>query len=115
MGPYIAKWLWGGYSVANATLVRFYSLHFCLPFILAALSLLHIILVHAVGSNNPLGVVLHDDIPFYPYFVLKDLFGFFLFALFFGYLVFFEPNLLGHPDNYIRANPLSTPTHIVPE
>lgn len=115
VGPYIAKWLWGGYSVANATLVRFFSLHFCLPFILAALSLLHLILLHSAGSNNPLGVKLHDDIPFYPYFFYKDLFGFWLFVMFFGYLVFFEPNLLGHPDNYIRANPLSTPAHIVPE
>lgn len=77
--------------------------------------MLHLILLHAAGSNNPLGVKLHDDIPFYPYFFYKDLFGFWLFAMLFIYLVFFEPNLLGHPDNYIRANPLSTPTHIVPE
>jgi ubiquinol-cytochrome c reductase cytochrome b subunit len=68
-----------------------------------------------VGSNNPLGVRLYDDIEFFPYFFSKDLFGFFIFSFFFGYLVFFDPNLLGHPDNYIRANPLVTPTHIVPE
>jgi len=73
------------------------------------------VLLHSTGSNNPLGVQLKDDIPFYPYFFYKDLFGFWIFALIFGYLVFFDPNLLGHPDNYIKANPLSTPTHIVPE
>lgn len=115
IGPDIAQWLWGGYSVGNPTLIRFFSLHFCLPFILAALSLLHIILLHNVGSNNPIGVKNSDDIPFYPYFFYKDLLGFLFFAIFFGYLVFFEPNLLGHPDNYIKANPLVTPTHIVPE
>ncbi len=115
VGPYIAKWLWGGYSVANATLVRFFALHFCLPFVLAALSLLHIIFLHSTGSNNPIGVKSSDNIAFFPYFISKDLLGLFFFIIFFGYLVFFEPNLLGHPDNYIRANPLSTPTHIVPE
>jgi ubiquinol-cytochrome c reductase cytochrome b subunit len=86
-----------------------------LPFILAALSILHISVLHASGSNCPLGVKLHDNIPFYPYFFYKDLFGFFLFTLLFGYLILFDSNLLGHPDNYIKANALVTPTHIVPE
>lgn len=115
VGPYIATWLWGGYSVANATLVRFFSLHFCLPFILAGLSLLHITILHSPGSNCPLGVKMHDNIPFYPYFFYKDFFGIFVFFLLFGYLVLEDANLLGHPDNYIKANSLVTPTHIVPE
>jgi ubiquinol-cytochrome c reductase cytochrome b subunit len=83
---------------------------------MVGLTLMHLALLHVEGSSNPLGVEdLHDFIPFYPYFLVKDIFGFLIFLFFFSYLVFFEPNLLGHPDNYIRANPVVTPPHIVPE
>lgn len=100
----------------NATLTRFFALHFLIPFLMAGLSLLHLTLLHIDGSSNPLGLDDHGDyIPFYPYFLVKDFFGFFVFLLLFAFLVFFEPNLLGHPDNYIKANPLVTPAHIVPE
>lgn len=100
----------------NATLNRFFSLHYCLPFIIAALAIIHLSLLHMEGSNNPLGICPKPGkINFYPYFVLKDLFGFFVFLWFFILIVFFYPNALGHPDNYIRANALITPTHIVPE
>jgi ubiquinol-cytochrome c reductase cytochrome b subunit len=116
VGKYIAYWLWGGFSVDNATLTRFFSLHFLLPFVMVAVTLTHLTLLHADGSTNPLGISeCADYIPFYPYFWLKDIFGFLIFLVFFSFLVFFEPNLLGHPDNYIRANALVTPTHIVPE
>ena len=116
MGQEIAYWLWGGYSVDNATLTRFFTLHFLLPFAMAGLTLIHLLLLHDDGSTNPLGIeALYDFIPFYPYFLVKDVFGFLLFSCVFGWLVFFEPNLLGHPDNYIRADPLVTPAHIVPE
>ena len=100
----------------NATLNRFFSLHFFLPFVIAALSLIHLALLHKDGSNNPLGVDSKGDkIPFYPYFVIKDLFAFFCFLTFFGVFVFYFPNALGHPDNYIPADPMQTPAHIVPE
>ena len=116
VGKDLAYWLWGGYSVANATLTRFFALHFLLPFLIAGITVIHIGLLHMVGSSNPLGVEdLSDYIPFYPYFVLKDVFGLLVFLWVFSYLVFFEPNLLGHPDNYIKADPLVTPAHIVPE
>jgi len=115
-GGLIVEWLWGGFSVDQATLNRFYSLHYLLPFIIAAVTLLHLCLLHKYGSNNPLGI--NTDItyvPFYPYFYVKDFFVFWVFL--FGYLslVFFVPNMLGHPDNYIPANPMVTPAHIVPE
>jgi ubiquinol-cytochrome c reductase cytochrome b subunit len=116
VGKSVAYWLWGGFSVDNATLVRFYSLHFLLPFLIAGLTILHISLLHSHGSSIALGVEDPIDfIPFYPYFLIKDVFGFFIFLFVFVFLVFFEPNLLGHPDNYIRANALVTPKHIVPE
>jgi ubiquinol-cytochrome c reductase cytochrome b subunit len=116
VGKYIAYWLWGGFSVDNATLTRFFSLHFLLPFVMVAVTLVHLTLLHAEGSTNPLGIDdAADYIPFYPYFWLKDIFGFLIFLFLFSFLVFFEPNLLGHPDNYIRANALVTPAHIVPE
>lgn len=108
--------LWGGFSVDNPTLNRFFSLHYLLPFGIAAVAGLHLILLHQNGSNNPLGVdSVYDRLPFYPYFYVKDLFGFFLFVLRFSFFVIYAPNLLGHPDNYIEANPLVTPAHIVPE
>lgn len=116
IGGEIVVWLWGGYSINNATLNRFFSLHFLFPFLIAGLVLIHLILLHTDGSNNPLGVSLRRDaIPFYPYYILKDLYGVVLFFLFFGLFVFFMPNYLGHPDNYIAANPMVTPPHIVPE
>lgn len=116
VGQSIVEWLWGGFSVSNATLNRFFSLHYLLPFVIAGLVLLHLSLLHKDGSNNPLGINTSVDyVPFYPYYYVKDLFAFFVFASVFAFFVFFYPNLLGHPDNYIPANPLVTPAHIVPE
>ena len=115
-GEYIVIWLWGGYSVDNATLNRFFSLHYLLPFILLSIVLLHVIFLHDNGSSNPLGVYIYlDKIPFHPYFTVKDVLGLIIFLFFFAYFVYFFPNYLGHPDNYIPANPLVTPAHIVPE
>ena len=116
VGHSIVEWLWGGFSVGNATLNRFYSLHYFTPFAIAGLVILHLSLLHKDGSNNPLGINTNvDNIPFYPYFYVKDLFAFFILAFVFSFFVFFYPNVLGHSDNYIPANPLSTPAHIVPE
>ena len=116
VGQPITSWLWGGFTIGNATLNRFFSLHFLLPFCIAGLTLLHLALLHKDGSNNPLGVdTAVDKIPFYPYFFIKDLFAFFCFAFSFCILLFYFPNLLGHPDNYIPADPMQTPPHIVPE
>lgn len=116
VGTDIVQWLWGGFSVDNATLNRFFSLHYLLPFIIAALSIIHLIFLHEYKSNTPLGLKLtYDSIPFTPYYTFKDLFAVILFFIFFAYFVFFIPNFLGHTDNYIPANPMVTPTHIVPE
>ena len=116
IGQFVVEWLWGGFIVDNATLNRFFSLHFFLPFVIAGLSLLHLALLHKDGSNNPLGVNSSvDKIPFYPYFVIKDLFAFFSFLFIFLLFLFYFPNLLGHPDNYIPADSLHTPAHIVLE
>jgi len=116
VGDSIVQLLWGGFSVDNPTLNRFFSLHYLLPFAIAARAFLHLILLHQNGSTNPLGITsICERIPFYPYFYVKDLFGFFLFVLFFSFFVVYAPNRLGHPDNYIEANPLVTPAHIVPE
>ena len=116
IGDSIVQLLWGGFSVDNPTLNRFFSLHYFVPFIIAGLALLHLILLHQPGSNNPLGInSIYDRVPFYPYFYVKDLFGFFIFVWIFSFFVVYAPNYLGHPDNYIEANPLVTPAHIVPE
>lgn len=116
IGKSIVTWLWGGFSVDNPTLNRFYALHYLLPFLLAAGAILHLALLHQNGANNPLGINAHTNtIPFYPYFVVKDLFGLVIFAIFFSFWIFFNPNTLGHPDNYIPANPLVTPPSITPE
>lgn len=116
VGQPITQWLWGGFTVSNATLNRFFSLHFVLPFVIAALVLIHLALLHKDGSNNPLGIDSSvDKIPFYPYFFVKDLFSFFVFLFVFCIVVFYYPNALGHPDNYIPADPMQTPPHIVPE
>ncbi len=116
IGTDLVQWIWGGYSVDNPTLKRFYTIHFLMPFIILALALLHITLLHHWGSNSPLGIGAKlDNRRFTPYFFVKDFSFFFFFALFAGYFIFFAPNVLGHPDNYIPANPLVTPEHIVPE
>jgi len=116
IGSEAVEFIWGGFSVDNATLNRFYSLHFLLPFLLAALAVLHLIALHEHGSNNPLGVQSKADrVTFHPYYTFKDVVGFFVFFLLLTILVFFAPNVLGHPDNYTPANALSTPSSIVPE
>jgi len=116
VGYPIVEWLWGGFSVSNATLNRFYSLHYFMPFAIAGIVILHLALLHKDGSNNPLGINTNvDTVSFYPYFYVKDLFSFFIFLFVFSIFVFYYPNVLGHSDNYIPANPLSTPAHIVPE
>jgi quinol-cytochrome oxidoreductase complex cytochrome b subunit len=117
IGNDIVTWLWGGFAVDNATLTRFYSLHYLLPFLITALVVIHLLLLHQTGSNNPLGISFNSDggIPIYPYYIVKDLYGVILFLIFFAVFLFFTPNLLGHPDNYIPANPMITPPHIVPE
>ena len=116
VGPAIVEWLWGGFSVDNATLNRFFSFHFLVPFLIAGMSLVHLALLHEHGSNNPIGVESSvDKIPFYPYFYVKDLLAFFGLVTVFAVFVFYFPNLMGHPDNYIPANPMVTPAHIVPE
>lgn len=116
IGQDIVEFLWGGFSVSNATLNRFYSLHFVLPFALAALVVAHLIALHEHGSGNPLGISGNTDrIPFHPYFTFKDLVTVFAFLLALSIIVFYAPNLLGHSDNYIPANPMQTPASIVPE
>jgi quinol-cytochrome oxidoreductase complex cytochrome b subunit len=115
-GKPIVQWLWGGYTVANPTLNRFYSIHFVLPFVIAGVTLIHLALLHKVGSNSPIGSDTGiDDIPFYPYFVAKDVYAFTVYLLVFATFVFYFPNVLNHPDNYIPADPLQTPAHVVPE
>jgi len=116
VGGDILIWLWGGYSVGGATLTRFFALHFALPFITLGVAAVHIILVQHFSSNNPLGVgCMTDFIPFSPYYLIKDIAGVIPFLGVYLFFVFWAPNYLGHPDNYLRANPLVTPPHIVPE
>jgi len=118
VGDAIVTWLWGGFSVDNPTLNRFYALHYLLPFVIFAVVALHVIAVHVSGSNNPKGIDVkapRDTVPFHPYFTAKDSVGLVLFLLFYSAFVFFAPNFFGEPDNYIQANPLQTPAHIVPE
>lgn len=118
VGDSIVTLLWGGFSVDNPTLTRFFALHYLLPFVIFAVVFLHVWALHVTGSNNPLGIDTkgpQDTLPFHPYYTMKDTFGTLVFLLFFAYVIFFAPNMLGHPDNYIPANPLVTPAHIVPE
>ena len=118
VGDSIVTLLWGGFSVDNPTLNRFFSLHYLLPFIIVGLVIVHLWALHEHKSNNPLGVDIkgeQDLIPFHPYYTVKDLYGIVAFMLFFMFFVFFAPNFFGEPDNYIPANPLVTPAHIVPE
>ena len=119
IGESIVTWLWGGYAVANPTLTRFYSLHYLFPFLIVGLVILHIWALHIPGNNNPVGIDLKkpskDTVPFHPYIVIKDLYALIIFLILFAGIVFFVPNILGHTDNYIKANPIVTPSHIVPE
>jgi ubiquinol-cytochrome c reductase cytochrome b subunit len=116
VGDTIVSWLWGGFSVDNATLNRFFSLHYLLPFVIAGASVVHLAALHQYGSNNPLGTnSAVDKVGLYPYFYVKDLVAWLAFGVFFAVFLYFYPNTLGHPDNYIPANPMSTPAHIVPE
>ena len=118
VGDSIVTWLWGGFSVDNPTLNRFFSLHYLLPFVIFAVVFLHIWALHVTGSNNPLGIDTkgpQDTLPFHPYYTMKDTFGLLVFLILFSVFVFFMPDALGHPDNYTPANPMVTPAHIVPE
>ena len=118
IGQSIVTFLWGGFTVGNPTLNRFYALHYLLPFVILAVVLLHLIALHRFGSNNPLGIDMkgpQDTLPFHPYFTIKDLFGLTVFLLIYSFFVFYAPNFLGSTDNYIPANPMQTPNHIVPE
>ncbi|MEX1306632.1 MAG: cytochrome b N-terminal domain-containing protein [Rhodovibrionaceae bacterium] len=118
VGDALVSWLWGGFSVDNPTLNRFYALHYLLPFVIVGVVVLHLWALHRFGSNNPLGIDAkgpQDKIPFHPYYTVKDMFGLMVFLTIFAAFVFFAPNYMGHPDNYIPADPLVTPPHIVPE
>lgn len=116
LGTRIVQWLWGGFSVDNATLTRFFLIHFLLPFIIAALTIIHLLFLHQTGSNNPLGLNRNSNkIPFHPYYSFKDLIGFIILLIILTTLVTLYPYLLGDPDNFIPANPLVTPVHIQPE
>nr|YP_010411506.1 cytochrome b [Pissodes yunnanensis]URP30507.1 cytochrome b [Pissodes yunnanensis] len=116
LGPSLVQWIWGGFSVSNATLTRFFTIHFLLPFIILALVMIHLLFLHQTGSNNPLGVQSNlDKLPFHPYFTFKDLVGFFGMMMFLVILSLQNPYMLGDPDNFTPANPLITPIHIQPE
>ena len=118
VGPTVVEWLWGGFSVDNPTLNRFFSLHYLLPFVILGVVVLHIWALHVPGNNNPTGVEVKsskDTVPFHPYYTVKDLFAIVVFMTIYFAFVFYMPNALGHPDNYIPADPLVTPAHIVPE
>nr|AMN14249.1 cytochrome b [Esox lucius]UZC55118.1 cytochrome b [Esox lucius] len=116
IGNDLVQWIWGGFSVDNATLTRFFAFHFLFPFIIAAATILHLLFLHETGSNNPVGINSDaDKIPFHPYFSYKDLLGFVFMLFGLASLALFSPNLLGDPDNFIPANPLVTPPHIKPE
>jgi ubiquinol-cytochrome c reductase cytochrome b/c1 subunit len=118
VGESIVTWLWGGYAVGNPTLNRFFSLHYLLPFVLVGVVILHVWALHVAGQNNPAGIEIKsekDTVAFTPYATIKDMLGIVCFCILFAWFVFYVPNYLGHPDNYIAANPSVTPTHIVPE
>ena len=133
VGEPIVQWLWGGFSVDNPTLNRFFALHYLLPFLILGMIVLHVAAMHVAKSNNPAGVPMRvmqesgrrrsdditynpaDQVPFHPYFTVKDGLAIVVFLLIFAFFIFFAPNYMGHPDNYVEANPLSTPAHIVPE
>ena len=119
IGESITTWFWGGYAVDNPTLNRFFSLHYLFPFLILGLVILHIWALHVPGNNNPTGIEIQkpskDTVPFHPYITMKDIFALLIFLIIFCGFVFFSPNILGHPDNYIPADPMVTPSHIVPE
>nr|ARH54271.1 cytochrome b [Curculionidae sp. 1 AH-2016] len=116
LGNSIVQWIWGGFSVSNATLVRFFSFHFILPFIITGLVIIHLFLLHQTGSSNPLGLNSNiDKLKFHPYFTLKDLTGYFIMIMFLTILTLQSPYYLSDPDNFIPANPMITPIHIQPE
>nr|YP_010118102.1 cytochrome b [Popillia mutans]QPN54197.1 cytochrome b [Popillia mutans] len=116
LGNSIVQWLWGGFAVDNATLTRFFTLHFLLPFIILALVIIHLLFLHQTGSNNPLGLNSNiDKVPFHPYFTYKDTFGFIFMSMLLSFLVLANPYMLGDPENFTPANPLVTPIHIQPE
>nr|AFB19935.1 cytochrome b [Garrulax maesi]AFB19936.1 cytochrome b [Garrulax maesi] len=116
IGQTLVEWLWGGFSVDNPTLTRFFALHFLLPFVIAGLTLVHLTFLHETGSNNPLGIPSDcDKIPFHPYYSIKDILGFVVMFTVLASLALFAPNLLGDPENFTPANPLATPPHIKPE
>lgn len=116
IGSNLVEWIWGGFAVDNATLTRFFALHFLLPFVITAMAGVHVLFLHQTGSNNPLGVNRNmDKIPFHPYFRYKDILGFLILTLFLIIVSLFSPYVLGDPDNFIPANPLVTPEHIKPE
>jgi ubiquinol-cytochrome c reductase cytochrome b subunit len=116
LGVKIVTWIWGGFAVDNATLTRFYTFHFLLPFIILIITIIHLLFLHQTGSNNPLGLNRNlDKIPFHPFFVFKDLIGFIILLFLLTILTLTNPYLLGDPDNFIPANPLVTPVHIQPE
>nr|UPX88315.1 cytochrome b [Dilophus febrilis] len=116
LGNTLVQWIWGGFAIDNATLMRFYSIHFLLPFIIAAMTMIHLLFLHQTGSNNPLGLNSNiDKIPFHPYFSYKDIVGFMITLLCLLMLTLINPYMLSDPDNFIPANPLVTPIHIQPE
>uniref|UniRef100_A0AAU6PCG2 Cytochrome b n=1 Tax=Diplonychus sp. TaxID=2977879 RepID=A0AAU6PCG2_9HEMI len=116
LGTELVKWLWGGFSINNATLTRFFTLHFLLPFVIAALAMVHLLFLHQTGSNNPLGTNSNmDKVPFHPYFSTKDIMGMTITMFMFIMLNLLEPRLLGDPENFMPANPMVTPVHIQPE
>lgn len=116
LGNDLVQWLWGGFAVDNATLTRFFSFHFLLPFIISATTMIHLLFLHQIGSNNPLGINRNlTKIPFHPYFSFKDILGFFIIIIILIIICLINPYLLGDPDNFIPANPLVTPVHIQPE
>nr|AFB19950.1 cytochrome b [Garrulax pectoralis] len=116
IGQTLVEWLWGGFSVDNPTLTRFFAIHFLLPFVIVGLTLVHLTFLHETGSNNPLGIPSDcDKIPFHPYYSIKDILGFALMLVLLASLALFAPNLLGDPENFTPANPLATPPHIKPE
>nr|AUR26886.1 cytochrome b [Ptilotula penicillata] len=116
IGQTLVEWAWGGFSVDNPTLTRFFALHFLLPFVIAGLTLVHLTFLHETGSNNPLGIPSDcDKIPFHPYYSIKDILGFAMMIVLLAALALFSPNLLGDPENFTPANPLATPPHIKPE
>lgn len=116
VGGILVEWVWGGFAVDNATLTRFYAFHFLVPFLILGLTIVHLVFLHEVGANNPLGLnSFGDSVSFHPYYSFKDLFGFVFVIFFLMFLVLLFPSVLGDPENFIPANPLVTPVHIIPE